>query len=270
MKGTMTILKTAAAALALSLWCTAARAWGGNEHRLMAYLAQEHLTPNTQAFLDRYLDQSITAYASWMDRYRDSPGYEQTTHWHMISVAKDGSFEEDGTGKGLTKLKTAIDILSHWRDYNDSTVYINLVYVIHLVPEMHCPAHYYLAELGDAKEARRRCFQPFTLGDKALKYHGFWDGSITRLYPGITEEKFLEIFDTWAPEKQKEVSDGTPEDWARDNISRIRQIYDWCDYGQKVDADFLIQHRWLPEEQARRAGYRLARLLNDLFDKEGR
>ncbi|MCQ2156247.1 MAG: S1/P1 nuclease [Bacteroidales bacterium] len=256
------------ATLLLTLLCTVAGAWGGTEHRLMAYMAQGHLTKNTQAFLDRYLDMPIMEYATWMDRYRDSPGYKETTRWHMVSVDADGNFEPDGLGKAIPKLTKALDILRNWREYNDSTVYINIVYVIHLVPEIHCPAHYYLGKLGDAKELRRRGWQPIHIKGKEVKYHGFWDGIITRLYPGITPDQFVELFDNWTPEKQKEVSDGTPADWGRDNITRISQIYDWCQYGDTVPDDFAEQHRWLPEIQVRLGAYRLARTLNDLFDKE--
>ena len=70
---------------------TAAFAWGGREHRLIAYIAEAHLTPRTRQVLDRYLDQSIVEYSTWMDRYRTAPGYEITTYWHMVTIDKDGS-----------------------------------------------------------------------------------------------------------------------------------------------------------------------------------
>lgn len=41
--------------------------------------------------LDRYLDQSIVEYSTWMDRYRTAPGYEITTYWHMVTIDKDGN-----------------------------------------------------------------------------------------------------------------------------------------------------------------------------------
>ena len=70
---------------------TAAFAWGGREHRLIAYIAEAHLTPRTRQVLDRYLDQSIVEYSTWMDRYRTAPGYEITTYWHMVTIDKDGN-----------------------------------------------------------------------------------------------------------------------------------------------------------------------------------
>ena len=243
--------------------CFSAYAWSGVEHKLMAYMAQRHVTPNTQAFLDRYLDQPFEEYACWMDRYRDSPGYEPTTKWHMVSVDADGNFEEDGTGKALTKLKKAIEILSNYKEYNDSTVHINIVYVLHLVPEIHCPAHYYI---GDPDKINRG-WQPVIIKGKTVKYHGFWDGSIKRLNPKSGYRELARMYDNWPLEKQIEVSNGTPEDWCRDNLTRVRDIYDWAQPGDVLPDDFLEQHRDLPETQVRLGGYRLARLLNDLFDK---
>ena len=70
---------------------TAAFAWGGREHRLIAYIAEAHLTPRTRQVLDRYLDQSIVEYSTWMDRYRTAPGYEITTYWHMVTIDEDGN-----------------------------------------------------------------------------------------------------------------------------------------------------------------------------------
>ena len=64
---------------------TAAFAWGGREHRLIAYIAEAHLTLRTRQVLDRYLDQSIVEYSTWMDRYRTAPGYEITTYWQRAA-----------------------------------------------------------------------------------------------------------------------------------------------------------------------------------------
>ena len=252
------------------LVCCPGYSWAWKEHRLMAYMASGHLTPSTQAFLDRYLDQNIFEYATWMDRYRDSPGYTQTNECHMIWVDADGTLpvKESGSGRALPLMKEAINILSNWQDYNDSTIYINIVYLIHLIPEMHTPGHFYLHEVEENHTALvKKMWAPFTFdGKKEKSYHYFWDQGVTKLYPDITMDEFVKKFDTWDEEKQAEVCQGTLDDWALDNISRIRQIYDW--YVPSAPRTFMTEeHGWLIEEQARRAGYRLAKVLNDLFDK---
>lgn len=252
----------------LVLFCSfVSDAWSGTEHRMMAYIAQEHLTPRTQAFLDRYLDQSIVEYASWMDRYRNSPGYEHTTSHHMVTIDTDGSLveAERAGGKAAIALREAVDILSHHEDYNDSTVFINIVYVIHLVPEVHCPGHYYFYDLGGADEARSRDFQKVTVGGENTSYHHVWDASVSTLNPGLNYDGYRALFDTMSPEQQKAVSDGTVEDWILDVASKSHVIYDWARPGDELGTDFLVKHRDLPEGMVAVAGYRLARLLNDLF-----
>ena len=100
---------------------TAAFAWGGREHRLIAYIAEAHLTPRTRQVLDRYLDQSIVEYSTWMDRYRTAPGYEITTYWHMVTIDKDGSvppepLRPNGDGDAVRQLTRAIERLRNYRE----------------------------------------------------------------------------------------------------------------------------------------------------------
>ena len=125
---------------------TAAFPWGGREHRLIAYIAEAHLTPRTRQVLDRHLDQPIVEYSTWMDRYRTAPGYEITTYWHMVTIAKAGNvppepLRPNGDGDAVRQLTRAIERLRNYRELSDSTVNVNLKYVIHLVGEMHCPGH---------------------------------------------------------------------------------------------------------------------------------
>ena len=53
--------------------------------------------------------------------------------------------------------------------------------------------------------------------------------------------------------------------WARAHL-RCRVVYDWAKPGDDIDEGFLREHGALPVDQALRGAYRLARVLNDLFD----
>lgn len=189
---------------------TAAFAWGGREHRLIAYIAEAHLTPRTRQVLDRYLDQSIVEYSTWMDRYRTAPGYEITTYWHMVTIDKDGSvppepLRPNGDGDAVRQLTRAIERLRNYRELSDSTVNVNLKYIIHLVGEMHCPGHIYFADLPGGMDAPRHYdFFLLKYKGKEVTYHWVWDGSVSRQYPDWTEEDFRRELDKWPvlqPEK---------------------------------------------------------------------
>lgn len=145
---------------------------------------------------------------------------------------------------------------------------MNILYVIHLVPEIHCPSHCFYYDLGDPKTADSRFHQKVYFDGKIKKYHSVWDSSISTLYPGLTLDEYKDKFDNWSPTMQRSISDGTPEDWMRDIASICRKIYDLAEPDTKIGIDFLRLHKDIPESMVPRAAYRLARVLNDIFDKE--
>ena len=235
---------------------TAGFAWGGREHRLIAYIAEAHLTPRTRQVLDRYLDQSIVEYSTWMDRYRTAPGYEITTYWHMVTIDKDGNvppepLRPNGDGDAVRQLTRAIERLRNYRELSDSTVNVNLKYVIHLVGEMHCPGHIYFADLPGGMDAPRHYdFFLLKYKGKEVTYHWVWDGSVSRQYPDWTEEDFRRELDKWPAEKQRAVGEGTPADWALECARSCRVVYDWAKPGDDIDEGFLREHGALPVDQA--------------------
>ena len=73
-----------------------ASAWGGWAHKLVAYIADSHLTPEAKATAEKYLGSPIYDHASWMDRVpvwnkKHIPGWEQTSWWHMCTVDRVGN-----------------------------------------------------------------------------------------------------------------------------------------------------------------------------------
>ena len=81
--------------VALTLSVQEAMAWGGWAHKLIAIIAESHLTPEVKEKTEKYLGSPIYNHASWMDRVpvwtkNRIPGWEQTSWWHMTTVDKVG------------------------------------------------------------------------------------------------------------------------------------------------------------------------------------
>lgn len=254
--------------LSLMSMCPIVCAWSDQEHRIMAYIAEEHLTKNTKEFLAKYLDQSIVEYSVWMDVYRNAPGYERTTKWHMVTVGEDGkSFPSGHEGQAVQAVETAIDILSHYKEYNDSTVFINILFLVHLIPEIHCPAHYYFLEFGDDVQTKNYTFMPIVYEGIKDTYHHMWDSSPTLAQPDADLDASKAYYDIWDDATRKMVSDGGPKAWFLDNAKRIKKIYNWVRPNQAISRQFLLDRKDFIDMQVRLASARLERTLNDLFDK---
>ena len=118
------------------------QAWDRTRHDAIAYIAECNLTPRAKRNIARYLDHSIVYYASWMDKYRDTPEFRNVEH---VSYVDAGMQLVDTLRKGKTncvvELMRAVDRLKDYRNMSDSLVRLNLMYVIHIVGDMHCPSH---------------------------------------------------------------------------------------------------------------------------------
>ena len=126
------------------------RAFGLAGHAAIACIAEHHLTPRARANIMRYTDhRSIVYYASWMDEWRRSKGYEFTTHWHAGTV--DAEFRstpavrEASGAKGdcVVAVEQSIALLSEYDKLDDSTVLVHIKYLVHLVADILCPFFFF-------------------------------------------------------------------------------------------------------------------------------
>lgn len=267
-----------------------ASAWSGWGHKLIADIAEKHLTPEAKAEIELYIHGSIVDDAAWMDRVASwnrskshIAGWEQTSWWHMYTIGPDGRPDSrrayNGDGDLLPNLEKCIDNLKNFRELTDSAVVINLRCVVHMIGDMHCPSHVYYTEFPDVfsrpkpkdpneKRITRYDQFPLTYEGKPKRYHGLWDGlSIRAVYPELGEEfePYVRKLDKWSKKKIAKACEGTVEEWAMENARNCRVIYDWAKPGDNIDRSFFVEHQELSKSQLVKAAYRLAHTLNGIF-----
>ena len=236
-------------------------AWGRIGHDAIAAIAERNLTPKAKKTIEKYIGHSIICDASWMDQFRHSRGYEKTTRWHMGSVdAELKSTDEvrSPLGDCTAELENAIKILKNYKEYNDSTVAVNIKYVIHLVGDMHCPSHIrYKGHNYKVKDLKWY--------GKPTNYHKVWDSSVLEGNHGWSCTEYAQILDRATKKEQKAIVAGTPADWFEDSAKSCQVIYEWAQSGDNLGRNFVNGARDLTLDQVTKAGYRLAHILNELF-----
>ena len=207
-----------AAALSLSA-SEPARAWGREGHETIAKIAERNLTKRAKKRIEKYLGgHSVVYYAKWMDEYRQTPEYAFTNDWHTAPVDADLRYGDEllkpGKGNAVYGLELAIRNLRDYRSLTDSAVAVNLKYVIHLVGDMHCPAH--------IKYTTHNTKYDVLFEDKYHKPHKYyvhhvWDNEIittTRIW-SVTE--WADELDRASKREKAAVQTGTPRDWLHDS-----------------------------------------------------
>lgn len=247
--------------LAALAGCCSAFAWGPTGHDAIAHIAERNLTPRARRTVERLLgNHSIVYYASWMDNVRFLPAYRATSSWHGADVDDSGRYVAREGGDAVQCIEQAIAQLKEYRSLDDSTTAVAIRFLVHLVGDLHCPVH--------VKHPGRKDFT-FVLVNREYRFHSFWDAASLELTHHWYYTEYGEQLDRCTKAEREAIAAGTPREWLEQNARDCRMIYDWIKPGQQIvkkDSNgLLLEVRAVAEQQVLRAGYRLARILNELF-----
>ena len=252
--------------LTLLLCYQSAWAWGKLGHEVVIEVAKRHLTPRTKANIAKYMPYDITSEALWMDKHRRDEGLEYTSHWHGADYDTSNMRYLPTTrlakgGDVIRALRVADYNLSHYERLTDSAVVMNLRMVLHFVGDMHCPSH----SLPNGVKVRWDC----TINGKQSNFHSLYDRIPNQLYGKKTPAaEVAATLDNCKKSEIKEIVDGDVLEWVHECFQRNSTIFDINPFGTpELDPQTVEKSRALVDIQLRNAGYRLAKKLNQYFNK---
>ena len=241
-----------------------AMAWGGQGHSTIAYIAERHLTPKAKANIESYTGgRSIVNYASWMDFNRTSPPFDITRDWHVDYWTEAHRTDENGNPQPPCTVDQIVRITNEMADYrslSDSLVNLNIRFLTHLVGDMHCPVHidFHIS----------RPMQVIVEG-KPLKVHKMWDGYvISSRHLGCSPMQLAEEFDIYTPEQIAAAQAGNPYTWFEETVGAAQRALAMIPEDKVLtDENYFDEAIIIAEDRMTVAGYRLAAILNSIFDK---
>ncbi|WP_418992111.1 S1/P1 nuclease [Alistipes sp.] len=247
--------------VALCAACGSAYGWGRMGHDAVAHIAECNLTPRAKKNLERCLaGRSIVYYASWMDEIRHEPAYRHTSAWHGADVDAACRYVPREKGDAVAFVETLVEQLRNRRSLDDSTVVVAIRFLVHTVADMHCPVH--------VKYPWYRNFE-FRLQERRYEFHAFWDTPALELCHAWGYADYRDQLDRSTRRERERIAAGTPREWLEETARDCRTIHEWVEPGAQLgktqSRDLLNRVRPLAEQQIVRAGYRLARILNELF-----
>ena len=264
---------------AVLLACGTSYGWDRRAHATVAKIAENHLTPNTKAYLDKYLNgKSIVYYASYADDfkpellvdlgYQPSNAKRKVTFPHTFEANEDCSVYR-GMRKGDKFVKNCVfmadqyaaNLKANHRNMSDSLRVLSIAMLVHWVGDMHSPSHIRYPDdqtIGN--------YEVIYGGKPLKKYHSLWDGIVFgALFPWGFSDCAL-LLDTHSPQEIAEMTKGDIYDWGKDSATVSRPVHEYKE-GAVIDAhDYKNRFASLAEMQICKAGYRLAKILNDIFE----
>lgn len=250
----------------LAVFCvTMALAWGQKGHDVVAHIAERHLTPDTKSTIDSILDgRSLVYWANWLDNASHTPEYAYSKTWHYKNVDEGVRYEEapaNPAGDAVTAIKAQIETLTLGKPTNEESA-LALKMLTHIVGDIHQPLHMgHAADLG-ANRVKVKFF------NRDANLHSVWDSRIPESAHNWSYTEWADQLDRLNPKMELKESAGSVDDWARQTLVLADAIYKAFPEGANISYNEVFE--WTPviETQLLRAGLRLARILNSIFDPE--
>ena len=244
-----------------------AMAWSNWGHHIAAYIAEKHLTPEANAKCQHYLKQNLPHFSSWQDYWRHSDPFKEISFWHSSYVNKKFDvigYKGDETRDAAYQVNRIIKEMEKgkYKQMSDSLVAVNLKLLIHMVGDMHCPSHVvYTKDFNLPKNSMK-------IKGKKCGHHKFWDASPQYMHPKWKADRFVKAYDTYSPKEIKKICKGNPFKWAVTSLPHAEQTFELTPAGsnkQKYSKQTRLEMQRICDEEAVKAGYRLAFVMNQIF-----
>jgi len=238
-------------------------------HRLVALIAEEHLTTKTRQKVEELLAPATMAdVSSWADEERSRD--RSTSTWHYIDYnIVDGRVKEGTATHGtiLDAISSQSEILRSSPDRAQRER--ALKFLIHFLADLHQPLH--CADNDDAGGNR----VDVVVDGRPSRLHRAWDYNVpahmlrTR-YTSVTLEQAAHAISQRFAAQANEFQKGTPEAWSRESWQIARTVvynFDRPTSGPvELTSTYMDQGAETIEVQFAKAGYRLAAILNSILD----
>lgn len=250
-------------AAALFVLPSPAAAWGKTGHRVVAAIADTHLSGLARAHVREILgSESLDEAATWPDEMRaDSDPFWQKVAppWHYVTiggVAYDRAPPEGDAMTALARFRAMLrDPTARLADQQ-----LALRFVVHLVADLHQPLH-----VGKGSDRGGNDVKVTWFG-KPTNLHAVWDSL-------LVDEEALS-FSEWAERLERRTSpeqvigwwNAEPKRWIAESAYYRDRIYP-----DKPDLSYDYVYRNTPIVKLRlqQAGVRLAAYLNETFEPAG-
>ena len=269
----MRFITLSAACIMMMFSSLSSFAWGPTGHDVVASIAEQNLTKKTKKALNEILGgHSIVYYSSWMDSIQNSPewkdGYDKTKTWHYGNVDKGHTYQtmkKNENGDVVTALNQLTkELKENYDNLSDSLKADYVKMIVHMVGDLHCPMH-----AGRLSDRGGNNVKVKWFGQKT-SLHSVWDSKIVESARKWGYKEWTEQLDRKDKKYKKAIVQGTYEEWFNDTVKYAAEIYDYVERMEQDEPHLAYQFVYdfspLLEDRLQTGGYRLAYVLNSIFD----
>lgn len=235
--------------------------WGQNGHRVVGETAENYLKSKVSRKIGRILNgQSIADASTYADDIKSDRAYDKYKPWHYANVSFDQTYAEadkNPDGDIVYGIEECISKLKSGKlDKENEQFYLRML--IHLVGDMHQPLHFGLKEDKGANDFKVKWFnQPTNL-------HSVWDTKMIQSY-NMSYTELTATLPELTKSEVKTIQSGSLLEWVEEIREITREVYKSAELGDDLSYRYMYDWFGIAQTQMKKAGIRLAVILNDIY-----
>lgn len=242
-------------------------AWGITGHRVVAEIAQRHLSRRASKEIRKLFDREPLAYwANWPDFIKsDTTGkWQKVSQWHYVDLPghiSKSAFINDLKAINHKSLYSQIPAMENvLRDKHASFEdrKTALIFLIHFMGDLHQPLHVGRDEDQGGNKIKVYWF------NKPTNLHSVWDEHLID-YQKWSYTEYATNIDVATKDQIRQIQSGTLEDWFYQSHQLSDEIYDRTPAGSKLSYRYNYIFYNTLNKQLLDGGLRLAKVLNEVF-----
>lgn len=241
-------------------------AWGTNGHRIVAEIAERHLTNKAKKNIKKiYGNQKLAYWANWPDFIKSNPEFDYSGSWHYVNIPGDlehATFletmeltsEDNMYKRGLI----LIDELKNNKNLTEIEKQQKLSFLIHILGDSHQPMH-----VGRAEDLGGNKITVEWFGSRA-NIHSVWDSKLVD-FEKYSYTEYCDVLDIRSKKENNKLVEKEYIDWIFETYQLSNNIYSEVKINDNLGYKYHYLNKENVENQLLKGGLRLAKVLNDIF-----
>jgi len=241
--------------------------WGENGHRIVATIAEKRLSPVAKKAVKELLGQeSMPQVSTWMDFIKSDHEWDYAKAYHHVNVPNGQDYwtsKKDPKGDIVKAIIYYEDVLRDKKSSKQDKK-IALKFLIHLVGDIHQPLHIGRQEDLGGNKIFVKWFSEET------NLHRVWDESLIA-FQKLSYTEYTNFIDHISYAEARAWEKSSVIDWVNESMEKREKIYSGLidEKNKKIHRlsyEYNYENIELLNGCLKRAGVRLARFLNNIFE----
>jgi len=244
-----------------SFACEEAPFWGQTGHRTIGEIAYHHLTKRAKKNIEKLLkEESVAMVSTYADEIKSDRKYREFSPWHYVNFNQGELYEasdKSPNGDLIYGIEECQKRLASPSTSNQEKIFY-LKLLVHFVGDLHQPLHIGRAEDKGGNLIKVRWFRENT------NLHSVWDTKMIESFNMGYSELAVNL-NTFSKKQKEQMQRGDVMDWVYESRELATEVYQSAKNGENLSYRYMYDHFSTVKMQLKKAGLRLAKVLNELF-----